>query len=90
MDAKEPYVEQLVASALVQRAFMMELLAELAAGKAAPESWLREFTTRLHHRLDVHEGSSPAFGEGPAHEQSRALVDLVGQVALGALRARRR
>lgn len=79
MNASAPTLnDHLMASGMVSRAFMMQLLVEMARRQDDPLEWARSFVSDMTARVDQNE-ITVDDRRFPVHELARHQIDTLGQ-----------
>lgn len=77
------------AATLVARAFMIEIIVEIARGEVDGHGWARDFLSKMTERIDGHEArmaGADLFPEhGLVHEKARDQIDALGSTVRAVL-----
>ena len=76
-DVEPTLHDHLMASGFVSRAFMTQLLVDMAKSKSAPKAWAKAFVSEMTSRVDQHEITTDDR-RYPVHELARHQIDALG------------
>lgn len=80
--SEEPELyDYLMANGFVLRAFMLQVISDMARDKSDPKAWVKSFVSGMHEKIDFNEGYLGELGQKyPVHELARTEIDQVGLI----------